>query len=373
VYADFRCPLGSSGHSVDVYQKYAIYTWHYHRIIDCFLPLLPLLHRVHNDISRGHGRNLVVLVQNHSVGDFLGEWTRLPRVELSDELPRSRLPLVPRSWTVDKATAPTNLTPSNLRGRPAEELLALPGCCPRPPSASELLRRYTTHWLGVPPPPRAGAVAPRTTLLVHRGTTGSGFRLWERSSYERLRWELRRAHGALLRVHTGRERLLDQLRLFARAESIVGYHGGAFAALAFSRRACVHEVSTFARVGSVDPRDMWRSNREPLLAHAPLLSWHVHLLPLSQMLQASPHNYFWRNGTWTSRWGRIDGQIRHKCVPLSDAQVGALVRSIGACSLAVRSGGLPAHSRSLLGPQRDPASQAISGSMCGLLNGTVVF
>lgn len=260
-------------------------------------------------------------------------------------------------------------------------------------------------------------------LPAPRGTTGSGFRLWERSSYERLRWELRRAHGALLRVHTGRERLLDQLRLFARAESIVGYHGGAFAALAFSRRACVHEVSTFARVGSVDPRDMWRSNREPLLAHAPLLSWHVHLLPLSQMLQvwsrtsrrdqnrwhskhgsgrdptttsrvdldcrgmasrtshrpliltakASPHNYFWRNGTWTSRWGRIDGQIRHKCVPLSDAQVGALVRSIGACSLAVRSGGLPAHSRSLLGPQRDPASQAISGSMCGLLNGTVVF
>ena len=140
-------------------------------------------------------------------------------------------------------------------------------------------------------------------LPAPRGTTGSGFRLWERSSYERLRWELRRAHGALLRVHTGRERLLDQLRLFARAESIVGYHGGAFAALAFSRRACVHEVSTFARVGSVDPRDMWRSNREPLLAHAPLLSWHVHLLPLSQMLQVWSRTSRRDQNRWHSKHG----------------------------------------------------------------------
>lgn len=179
VYADFRCPLGSSGHSVDVYQKYAIYTWHYHRIIDCFLPLLPLLHRVHNDISRGHGRNLVVLVQNHSVGDFLGEWTRLPRVELSNELPRSRLPLVPRSWTVDKATAPTNLTPSNLRGRPAEAPPALsraaPGTVRRPPFTVSI-GAARAAWMLPEATERIRAAAAVHYALARRPATATGGR-----------------------------------------------------------------------------------------------------------------------------------------------------------------------------------------------------
>lgn len=41
-----------------------------------------------------------------------------------------------------------------------------------------------------------------------------------------------------------RHRLLDTMRLFRDAESVVGYHGAGFVNTAFSRYACVHELST---------------------------------------------------------------------------------------------------------------------------------
>jgi len=54
------------------------------------------------------------------------------------------------------------------------------------------------------------------------------------------------------------------MRLFRDAESVVGYHGAGFVNTAFSRYACVHELSTFNTL-STSLSDLWRTNKKPLL------------------------------------------------------------------------------------------------------------
>mmetsp|Transcript_13095 Transcript_13095/g.44030 ORF Transcript_13095/g.44030 Transcript_13095/m.44030 type:complete len:206 (-) Transcript_13095:117-734(-) len=76
------------------------------------------------------------------------------------------------------------------------------------------------------------------------------------------------------------------MRLFRDAESVVGYHGAGFVNTAFSRYACVHELSTFNTL-STSLSDLWRTNKKPLLRVVPSLSWHLHLLPLKQLLLAN--------------------------------------------------------------------------------------
>lgn len=322
VYADFRCPKDQSW-STHLYRTYRIYAWHYHRIVDCFVPLLPLLHRVLEYQAKG-ATHLVALAQSKSVAPYLRALVPSLRIALSDADPIANAPL-----------------------------LHLPSCCLAAPNASVLLEHYKTVWFGSRPSPALVAESwARHTVLISRRIRWP--RYFTPATFSRLATAINSTRSPL-RIFTGTEPLFDQLRLFNGAESIIGYHGAGLANAAFSWRACVHEISTF-RTLSLDPSDVWATNKVNLMRRANTLqiSWHIHMLPLMQLLERHRAHVNLSHVMEQLHAGHsFGGQIGFYEIVLYEAQANALKYEVRSCTLAwARGNGVPPDSQQLLAGSR---------------------
>ena len=163
----------------------------------------------------------------------------------------------------------------------------------RPPKRYVVVRHlaaFAVSWLGAAVDPHAVRM-PRHTVLMHRAKLPRSFDGGTLSLLLGALSSSRRSDGSRreVRVHNGSEPLHEQLRMFAGAESLLGYHGAGFANAVFSRYACAHELSTFKSLLVNDTSDarMWRTNMPAVVRLASTLSWEIHLLPLGQILAAS--------------------------------------------------------------------------------------
>lgn len=149
---------------------------------------------------------------------------------------------------------------------------------------------------------------------------------------------------------------LDQLQLFSGAETVLGFHGGGLANAAFSRYACVHELSTFRTLDTDERGVLWASNRAAVVQHAKTLSWHIHLLPLNQLLEQNRgiNVNVTRIREQLRSGSEFTGQISMYRIGLSEVQVQALKDELSSCTLAwtTMSGGIPPHSQKLLAGSR---------------------
>eukprot|EP00316_Scyphosphaera_apsteinii_P017008 CAMPEP_0119302262 /NCGR_PEP_ID=MMETSP1333-20130426/3889_1 /TAXON_ID=418940 /ORGANISM="Scyphosphaera apsteinii, Strain RCC1455" /LENGTH=182 /DNA_ID=CAMNT_0007304569 /DNA_START=452 /DNA_END=997 /DNA_ORIENTATION=- len=174
------------------------------------------------------------------------------------------------------------------------------------PGSAELIATYTARWFGNLPYNGTGFQS-RHSVLIHRK---GKVRAFSRTTYTRLLASMTAARSPV-RVYAGTEKLRDVLQLFATAEAIVGYHGAGFANCVFARYACAHEMSSFTAMDtSIKRSNIWRSNglkcsteacastitHGALLKHAKTLSWHVHFIPLAQLMLA---NWAWKSANHT--------------------------------------------------------------------------
>ena len=338
-YADFRCPLPETMRRVrDYYQVHAMY---FHRVVDCLLPLLPLLHHIVEQQKRG--RRPIALAQADSVAPLLRALEPSLRIhEVGMPRGKYRYPLDAHNAT----------------------LLQQPSCCLKSPTGRELLQRFTSRWFGGHAQPPSSR--PRLTIIIQRSTAFS--RGFEAGSLDRLVAAMRAARP-LTRIYSGAEPLAEVLKLFADAESVVGYHGAAFANMAFSRLACAHEVTTMACLRT-DASDlstrMFRTAEQAYFGSwverfkAGVIKYNAHALPLAQLLENpanDPINARWWKGA--GDWRRVPadkpfiGQLGYSNITLTSRQVEALVEGVLACtaSWGVTSGRRTAastHTRSLL-------------------------
>jgi hypothetical protein len=294
------------------------------------VPLLPTLDCVLRErASKGANDDVVALAEAMSVAPFLRSlvpWLRIT----------SRVPHKNATWL-------------NCSGTPHEQSFV-----------TRLLDKYTDVWFGATPLPHLGLQQQRHTVLIKR--QGAGSREFEDGTYQRLSAALAWTRSAL-RVYVGTERLLDVLTIFHSAESIVGYHGAGFANAVFSRHACAHELTTFKTLrNDISKENIWRSNMERVLIHTTKLSWHIHLIPLEQMVMAnanwltatSPH---WNETLRLHRERGADwsfgGQIKLPYISLTDSQIRSLIKRVQSCGHGSRGEAIfaeqrPSHSRELL-------------------------
>ena len=301
IYADFRCRCGVDGQG-------RLNSMIFHRIVDCFVPMLPLLREV--TVESALQRAKVVAIVDNSTLPFYQLFGPAGAQYLSP-------PAQPRSKQLEWFPATLRSKANLFLTKATSEGARLHRTDLRP---TVVLHEYARRWLGSGGD--AMRVGLRSTLLVQRGAqAGRAF-----TNQTMLAMQQRFAAqgaGALVSVYRGTEPLRETLQKFYDAGVVVHYHGAASANLVFAHSACVFELTActtlpsgcaklpnpsmaeglpppgvdFLQINNPESSSFWRTNAFPVMAQNPLLRWHVMGLPLLQLLET--------NGLDMQTWERV--------------------------------------------------------------------
>ena len=292
IFADFRCRCGVDGQG-------RLAPLVFHRLIDCFIPMLPLLKEVTVESTLQHAK-LIALVDNSTLPFFkLFGPAEAEYILPPSELSRSRQLLwAPEVFKDKMHLVLTSPTESGVKRRRTSF---------RP---SVVLHEYANRWFGSGGD--AARVGLRNILLVQREPKGG--RSFAVSTLQRMQEAFYMGHaaGAPVKIYSGTEPLRETLQMFYDAGVFVGFHGAASANLAFAHSTCVLELTVClsqggcmklpnpasayglpppgvdaVKVNTPGGSSVWRSNAYTIMVHNPMLRWHVMALSLEQLLEGN--------------------------------------------------------------------------------------